>query len=82
MRVIHICYRNKKKADRGEMDSFETWLESSTDAPSARKTSTWVLELMKPETSLEAQVANSELSCFGHAGRRQGSLGKTSMLGK
>lgn len=35
------------------MDSFETWLESSTNAPSARKTSTWVLELMKPETSLE-----------------------------
>lgn len=40
------------------------------------------LEQVKPETSLEAKLANLKLSYFGHITRRQGFLGKTIILGK
>ena len=41
-----------------------------------------VPEQIKPETSLQAKMTTLKLSCFGHIMRRQGSLEKTTMLGR
>ena len=46
------------------------------------KKNKWVLEQVKPEISLEANVAKLKLSSCRHILRRQGSLEKTVTLGK
>ena len=48
----------------------------------ARKTNKWVLDQIKLELSLEAEMLKRRLSCFGHILRRQDSLEKTIMVGK
>ena len=47
----------------------------------ARKTNKWVLDQIKPELSLEANMLKLK-SYFGHIMRQQDSLEKTTMLGK
>lgn len=47
-----------------------------------KQTNEQVLDQIKPETSLEVKMTKLKLSCFGHTIGRQGSLEKTTMLGK
>lgn len=47
-----------------------------------RKSTNWVLEQIKPGTSLGAKMTKLKLSCFRHIMRCQDTLEKTVMLGK
>lgn len=58
------------------------WRRALRVPGTSRKTGTWTLKQMKPETSLEAKVTKPKLSHFGHTVRKQGSWEKTVMLGK
>ena len=42
----------------------------------------WVIEQIKPETSLEAKMTEVKMPYFGHIMRRHASLEKTIVLGK
>ena len=48
----------------------------------ARKMNKWVLDPIKPETSLKENRMKLRLFCLGHMVRKQDSLGKTITLGK
>lgn len=62
------------------MNSSEIWPwgRAPRRPRTSRKRNQWVLEQVKPETSLEANDKTA-LYCFRHIVTRQGSLGKTIM---
>lgn len=67
------------EAERGKRAH---WKDGVGTAWTTGKAIKWVLEQIKPETSLEGKRAPLKLSYFGHTTRGQGSLEKTVMLGK
>ncbi|CAF2089884.1 unnamed protein product [Rotaria magnacalcarata] len=73
-----------KKADRRKIDAFELWCRRKLlRTPwAARRTNRSILDVVKPDFSLEALIMKLKLKYFGHIMRRQDSLEKTLMLGK
>ena len=72
--TMHGCGRRAvKKADGENIDSFEIWhWRRALQIPwTSRKMDKWILEQIKPETSLEAKMTKSKLSYVGHIMRRQ-----------
>ena len=68
----------------GKNDSFEIrcWSRALRLPRTARKTNGWVREQIQPETWLETKRMKWKLSYFEHVVKRQGSLGKITMLGE
>lgn len=73
-----------KKTDRIKIYLFKIyrWRRALQILWTTKKTNKWVPEKIKPKTSLEAKMTRLKLSYLGHIVRRQGSLGKTIILGK
>ena len=73
-----------RKAAGKKNDSFEIWCwRRALRIPwTALNMNRWVLEQIKPETSLEAKMTKLKLFYFGHIMRTQGSLENTMMLRK
>ena len=72
-----------KQADRRKIDAFELWCwRRLLRIPwTEKRTNKFVLQEIKPESSLEASMVKLKLSYFGHIMRRQDSLEKEIMLG-
>lgn len=83
--TVHKCeIWTVKKVVRKTIGSIEIWcwLRVLWVSQTARKINKWVIEQIKPETSLEANVTKQKLSYFRHIMRREDSLENTIILGK
>ena len=72
------------KSERKKIDSFELWCwRRLLRIPwNAKMTNQSVIDIIKPECSLESRILKQKLMYFGHIMRNDTLLEKTIMLGK